>query len=146
MPGGQSDEVRIRESEAGGCPACGANLSQRETGWSIDVVTGALVVDPDLLEPLLSRRCTSCGSRYDWDVLVLAVEDQESLDPEAREAEVREALRGMLAAPQPQPRATADRIRRDLGVAGIYVDDHSDVARRLREASAQWADRVDRSG
>jgi hypothetical protein len=138
MTGSRNDIVWMRETEAGGCGACGSGLSQSETGFPTEVVVEALFDDPALLEPLLVRRCRNCGAPYGWDVLIAAGEDdldREWGEKEAQQAEVHAALREMLRTPRLQPRDAAKRIRRRFRVEGIYVDDSSEVVwplRRLR--------------
>jgi hypothetical protein len=127
------DIIRMRETEAGGCRACGRNLSQSETGFAIELVVEAVFLDPGLLEPLLIRRCPGCGTRYDWDVLV-AGDELESDWPrqEAIQAELLETLREMLQTPLLQPADAARRIRGSLGVEAVYVAGGSEVAQSLR--------------
>ncbi len=125
--------IAFRETEAGGCRACGTNLSQSETGFAIDLVVEAVFLDPALLEPLLVRRCSNCGARYDWSVLITG-DDLEHNWPAARavQAELLESLREMLRTPRLQPADAARQIRRRFGVEGIFVRDGAEVAWPLR--------------
>jgi hypothetical protein len=125
--------VPIRETEADGCEACGANLSQWETGFPIDLVIEAVFLDPALLEALLVRRCRNCGARYDWGVLVMGDETEVDWHKQrAMEAELLDAVHEMLRTPRLQPGEAAKRLRRRFGLEGIYVEDASEVAWRLR--------------
>ncbi|MCL4287027.1 MAG: hypothetical protein KJ006_05190 [Thermoleophilia bacterium] len=128
------DIVPIRETEAGGCHACGWNLSQWEKGYSIDLVVEAVFLDPALLEPLFIRRCPGCGARYDWDIVVAEDEDPEREwdQRKAQQADLLEALGTMLRTPRLQPADAAGQIRRRFGVEGIYVEDGSEVEWPLR--------------
>jgi len=99
MAAGSGDLIAKRESEAGGCMTCGANLSQWETGLPIELAAAAVFLDPALLEPLLVRRCRDCGEPYDWDVLILAEEPEEIGVVIARQAELLDALGEMPPGP-----------------------------------------------
>lgn len=125
--------IAIRETEAGGCASCGANLSQWETGYPIDLVVEAVFLDPALLEPLLVRRCRNCGARYDWGVLITG-DDLEDDWPAARavQAELLETLREMLRTSRLQPAKAAKQIRRRFGVEGVYTEEGSEIAWRLQ--------------
>lgn len=146
MAAGSGDLIAKRESEAGGCMTCGANLSQWETGLPIELAAAAVFLDPALLEPLLVRRCRDCGEPYDWDVLILAEEPEEIGVVIARQAELLDALGEMLRRPGMQPGGAADRLGRRFGVKGIYVEDGSEVAGRLRRLCEESGDTLPGAG
>ena len=141
----EADTIHLRESEGGHCPNCRADISQWEHSISIEAAVAAIVADPTLLEPLLIRTCRRCGSRYDWDLVIMAVEAGDGDNAEDEDDwSVIEATQAALVAtireqveqrPDPEPADVAARIRRELGVAGVFVEDGSEADRRL------WVDR-----
>jgi hypothetical protein len=108
-----------------------------ETGFPIDLVTEAVFLDPALLEPLFIRRCQGCSARYDWDILVTEVDDldREWHEIDAQQVELLKTLRNMLRTPRLQPSEAARQIRHCFGVAGIYVEDASEICWQLRRLS-----------
>jgi hypothetical protein len=136
-----AETIQVRESDGAHCPNCRADLSQWEHGISIEAAVAAIFADPTLLEPLLIRTCRRCNSRYDWDLVIKAVEAGDG--DRAEDEDDRSAIEATQAAlvatireqveqrPDPEPADVAARIRRELGVAGIFVEDGSEADRRL---------------
>ena len=131
-----ADTLLIRESEGAFCPSCGADISQWEHGISIETAVAAIFADPTLLESLLVRTCRRCGSPYDWDLAIMAEEDEDADEASAiaatqdLSATIREHLEQRLEQ-RLEPADAAERIRRGLGVTGILVEVGSDADRRL---------------
>ena len=139
------DTIQVRETDGSHCPNCRADISQWEHSISIEAAVAAIFAAPTLLEPLLIRTCRRCGSLYDWDLVIVAVEGGGGHKAEYEDDwSVIEATQAALLAtireqveqrPDLEPADVAARIRRELGVAGILVEDGSEADRRL------WGDR-----
>ena len=134
-----ADMIHVRESEGAFCPSCRAEISQWEHSITIEAAVAAIFADPTLLEPLLVRTCRRCGSAYEWDLVIMAEgaeadgeeEDDDRPATEATQVALVAAIREQLEQ-RPEPTAAAARIRRELGVAAIRVEDGSEADRRLR--------------
>ena len=135
-----AETIHVRESDGAHCPSCRADISQWEHSISIEAAVAAIFADPTLLEPLLIRTCRRCGSRYDWDLVIMAVEAGDGDKAEDEDDwSVIEATQAALVATireqveqRPEPADAAARIRRELGVADILVEEGSEADRRLR--------------
>lgn len=125
------DLILQRETEGGSCAACGCGLSQWEhgipIGWAIAGVHG----HPELLEPMLRRRCERCGARYGWDVLVAAGRDSDPETERNLQAAVEEMLDQLLNAESTPADALAEIARR-LDLGWIMVREGSEIDRQLR--------------
>jgi hypothetical protein len=127
--GMRSDPIPIRETEGGDCPECGRSGGTWGHGIPIEAAVAAVFADPGLLEPMRVHSCAGCGAARTWDVVTRADGRGGAGHVAVRRATLT-AIRGQLALGR-RPVDAADWIRRELGVVGVFVDDLSELGRRL---------------